>query len=68
VVGKFPTDYIFRASGEVVDLVEAFEEPTTGYRASREQRVRLRRWFGYENAVLPKTGEVRGKGRVLACE
>jgi hypothetical protein len=31
VVGKFPTDYIFGTSGEVVDLIEAFEEPTTGY-------------------------------------
>jgi hypothetical protein len=30
LVGKFPTDYIFCASGEVVDMVEAFEEPTTG--------------------------------------
>jgi hypothetical protein len=36
VVGKFPTDYIFSASGEVIDLVEPFEEPTTGYRAGIE--------------------------------
>jgi hypothetical protein len=43
VVGKFPTDYIFSTSGDLIDLVEAFEEPTTGYRASREYRVRLSR-------------------------
>jgi hypothetical protein len=27
-MGEFPADHIFRASGEVVDMVEAFEEPS----------------------------------------
>jgi hypothetical protein len=60
VVGKLPTEYIFSASGKVVDVVDAFEEPTTGDRARREQRVRLIRWFGQEHTVQPETGEVRG--------
>jgi hypothetical protein len=36
MVGKFPAYYIFSTSDEVVDLVEAFEEPTTGNRAGTQ--------------------------------
>jgi hypothetical protein len=53
VVGKFPTDYIFSASGEVVDMVEAFEEARRGNRAGKEKRVRVHRRFGKEHAVKP---------------
>jgi hypothetical protein len=30
LVDEFAADYIFNASGEVVDLVEAVEQPATG--------------------------------------
>jgi hypothetical protein len=30
VMGKFPADYIFYSSGEVVDPVKAFEKPASG--------------------------------------
>jgi hypothetical protein len=32
-MGEFPADYIFRASGEVVDLVEALKEQTSSDKA-----------------------------------
>jgi hypothetical protein len=35
-MGEFPADYIFRASGEVIDLLEAFEELSATRRATKQ--------------------------------
>jgi hypothetical protein len=68
VVGEFPSDYIFDAVCEVVEVVKAFEEPTAGHRAYRVYRVRGLSRFRQEDTVNSEASEVGGGGRVLACE
>jgi hypothetical protein len=68
VMGDFSADYIFRASCEVVDLVEAFEEPSASYVEGGEQRLRRQCRFGKENAVYLETCKGWGGGGVLACK
>jgi hypothetical protein len=68
VMGEFPADYILRASCEVVDVVEAFEEPWASYYAGGKQRVRRRRRLGEENSMYPKTGKCWGGVGAMACE
>jgi hypothetical protein len=62
LVDEFTADYIFNASGEVVDMVEAFEQPTTGYRAGRDHRFRGVSRVREEDTMHSKAGEV-GMGR-----
>jgi IS5 family transposase len=55
-------DYIYDACGEIVELVKAFEQPTTGNRAGREHRIRGVSRFREEDTVYPEASEVRGGG------
>jgi hypothetical protein len=62
VVGEFSSDYIFDTVGEVVEAVEAFEEPTAGHRAGRGYRGRGLSRFPQEDAVNPEASKVGGGG------
>jgi hypothetical protein len=60
LVDEFAADYIFKAGGEVVELVEAFEQPTAGYRAGRGHRFRGVGRVREEDSVHPETGKLGG--------
>ena len=68
VVDEFSADYIFDAGGKVVELVNGFEQPTSGNRAGRDHRGRGVSRFREEDPVYLEAGEVGGGGGVLACE
>jgi hypothetical protein len=52
----------------VVELVNAFEQPAAGNRASKDHRGRGVSRFREEDPKYPKSSEVGGGGGVLACE
>jgi hypothetical protein len=58
LVDELAADYIFNASGEVVDPDEAVEQPTTGYRAGREHQFRRVIRVREEDTMHPEAGEV----------
>ena len=60
LVAELAADYIFNASGEVVELVEAFEQLATGYRAGRGHRFRAVGRVREEDSGHPETGELGG--------
>ena len=67
MVDEFLANYIFDAVGEIGEVVDAFEEPATGHRASGCDRVGVRR-VRHEDSTEPEAGYVRGGGGVLACK
>jgi hypothetical protein len=68
LVDEFAADYIFNANGEVADPIEAFEQPTSGYRAGREHLFRGTSRVREEDAMHLEADKMEGGGGVLACE
>jgi hypothetical protein len=61
VMGVFPADFTFKASGEVVGLLETFKEPLASSKAGGKQRVRHIDDSGRKTPCIQKLTRVGGE-------